>query len=139
MGFKARRNVEPSGAGAPSAAARRRHAHAVRELRRFGLQYPDAHLKSPWPTHLDLAVRDKTFAYLSAEEKPLAISCKLPQSCTLALALPFTTPTGYGLGRSGWVTATFSWEDVPPVDMLEAWIDESYRAQAPKSLVKLLG
>ena len=36
----------------------------VKELREFGLRYPGAHTKSPWPDHLDLAVNDKTFAYL---------------------------------------------------------------------------
>ncbi len=49
--------------------------------------------------------------------------------------LPFTEPTHYGLGKSGWVTALFDGEDAPPMEMLKAWIDESYRAQAPKKLV----
>jgi hypothetical protein len=44
----------------------------------------------------------------------------------------------YGLGKSGWVSAKFADGDKPPVDMLKAWIDESYRAQAPKKLVKTL-
>ena len=34
------------------------------ELRAFGLGLPGAHSKSPWPDHDDLAVNDKTFAYL---------------------------------------------------------------------------
>ena len=29
----------------------------VKELRKFGLTYPGAHLKSPWPGHKDLAVK----------------------------------------------------------------------------------
>ena len=39
----------------------------LEELRAFGLAYPGAHVKSPWPGHMDLAVKDKTFAYLSVE------------------------------------------------------------------------
>lgn len=113
------------------------HQRALAELRAFGLALPEAHTKSPWPGHLDLAVRDKTFAYLN-DEVPLSISCKLPQSCHEALGLPFTTPTGYGLGKSGWVTATFAATDTPPVAFLKAWIEESYRAQAPKRLVHAL-
>src|SRR5262249_13558180 len=108
------------------------------ELRAFGLRYPGAHTKSPWPGHLDLAVNDKTFAYLSLEEEPLGISCKLPQSHATALMLPFTEPTPYGLGKSGWVSARFERGESPPVEMLKAWIDESYRAQAPKKLVASL-
>ena len=107
----------------------------VKELRAFGLAYPGAHTKSPWPGHLDLAVKDKTFVYLSLEGEPLRISCKLPRSAAAALARPFAQPTGYGLGKSGWVTAEFEKGDRPPVALLKEWIDESYRAQAPKTLV----
>ena len=106
----------------------------LKQLRTFGLAYPGAHLKSPWPGHKDLAVNDKTFAYLSIEGEPFKLSCKLPQSVDAALLLPFTTPTAYGLGKSGWVTATFGPREKPPVDLLKEWIDESYRAQAPKRL-----
>jgi hypothetical protein len=52
--------------------------------------------------------------------------------------LPFSSPTAYGLGRSGWVTAKFAPDEIPPLEMLKAWIDESYRAQAPKRLVARL-
>src|SRR3954465_12232395 len=117
------------------AAKKRPPNDLLRELREFGLGYPEAHLKSPWPGPLDLAVRDKTFAYLSIEGEPFSISCKLPQSNFAALMLPFAKPTGYGLGKSGWVSATFPEGEVPPRDLLKAWIDESYRAQAPRKLV----
>ena len=110
----------------------------LQELRNFGLAYPKAHTKSPWPRHMDLAVNDKTFAYLSIEGEPFSISCKLPHSGTAALMLPFTKPTAYGLGKSGWVSAEFPGGKAPPVDLLKSWIDESYRAQAPKKLVALL-
>lgn len=110
----------------------------LEELREFGLKYPGAHYKSPWPGHLDLAVKDKTFAYLSLEGEPFGISCKLPHSCSAALMLPFTQPTEYGLGKSGWVSAKFPEGKKLPVQMLKLWIDESYRAQAPKKLLKEL-
>jgi predicted DNA-binding protein (MmcQ/YjbR family) len=113
------------------------HDGVLKELRAFGLAYPGAHTKSPWPGHLDLAVNDKTFAYLSLEGEPLGISCKLPKSASVALMLPFCKPAAYGLGKSGWVSASFD-KDEPNIDMLKAWLDESYRAQAPKKLVKEL-
>src|SRR6185503_21264911 len=94
----------------------------LKQLRDYGLALPGTHLKSPWPGHLDLAVKDKTFAYLSVEGEPFSISCKLPRSGAVALTLPNTKPTGYGLGKSGWVSATFP--DGVPVDMLKEWIDE---------------
>lgn len=114
------------------------HDSLLLALRERGLAYPGAHTKSPWPGHLDLAVKDKTFAYLSLEGEPLRIGCKLPSSGALALMLPNTEPTPYGLGKSGWVSAKFEEDDTPDLSMLLAWIDESYRAQAPKKLVAQL-
>jgi predicted DNA-binding protein (MmcQ/YjbR family) len=110
----------------------------VKELRAFGLSYPGAHTKSPWPDHLDLAVKDKTFAFLSIEGNPFHISCKLPESSLAALSLPQASPTGYGLGKSGWVSVEVPDGPAPPIELLKAWIDESYRAQAPKKLVASL-
>jgi predicted DNA-binding protein (MmcQ/YjbR family) len=43
-------------------------------------------------------------------------------------------PTGYGLGKSGWVTVPLDAEDVD-VEILSDWIEESYRIIAPKRLV----
>jgi predicted DNA-binding protein (MmcQ/YjbR family) len=112
---------------------------AADELRAFGLKYPGAHLKSPWPDHKDLAVNDKTFAYLSTEPDAFGISCKLPESNAVALSLPFAEPTGYGLGKGGWVSASLPAGETVPLDLFKAWIDESYRAQAPKKLLAQLG
>lgn len=106
-------------------------------LRAYGLTFPGAHLKSPWPNHLDLAVNDKTFAYLSPPGEPFAISCRLPDSHKAALRLPYTSPTGYGLGKWGWVSASIPKGKVD-LEMLKAWLEESYRTQAPKRLVKEL-
>ncbi len=108
------------------------------ELRTYGLSYPGAHLKSPWPGHKDLAVDDKTFAYLSIEGEPLHVGCKLPRSNAVALMLPNAKPMEYGLGRSGWVSLDFAGVAAKAidVDMLKQWIDESYRAQAAKRRIK---
>lgn len=111
----------------------------LRRVREGALaKYPGSHLKSPWPDHLDLAVNDKTFAYLSREGQPFGVGCKLPHSNALALMLPNVEPAGYGLGKSGWISAKFPGDALPPIEMIEAWIDESYRAQAPKKLIAQL-
>jgi hypothetical protein len=55
-----------------------------------------------------------------------------------ALMFAFAQPTGYGLGKSGWVSARFGATDEPPTGLLLAWLDESFRAVAPKRLVKAL-
>lgn len=111
---------------------------ALEELRAYGLGFPGAHRKSPWPGHDDLAVNDKTFAYLSVKGEPFSIGCKLPASQGMALMLPWAQPTPYGLGKSGWVTARPPAGTKLPVALFKAWLLESYRAQAPKTLVKQL-
>jgi predicted DNA-binding protein (MmcQ/YjbR family) len=103
------------------------------------MTYPGARRKSPWPGHDDLAVNDKTFAYLSLEGEPFSISFKLPYTSHEALKLPFAKPTGYGLSRSGWVTLEPGAGEMPSIEQLELWIDESYRAQAPKKLAAEIG
>jgi predicted DNA-binding protein (MmcQ/YjbR family) len=110
----------------------------VKELRAFGLAFPGAHSKSPWPGHDDLAVRDKTFAYLPADGEPFSLSVKLPYTSEVALDLPYAKPTAYGLGKSGWVTFTPAPAQMPSLDEMKEWIDQSYRAQAPRKLVKEL-
>ena len=106
----------------------------LKTLRAFGLSYPGVETKSPWPGHDDLAVNGKTFAYLGTAGEPFSISLKLPFTGVEALQLPFATPTGYGLGKSGWVTFEPAPEEMPALETLKSWIDESYRAQAPKRL-----
>lgn len=71
-------------------------------------------------------------------DERLRLSVKLPESQTIALMLSFTEPAGYGLGKSGWITASFEENERPPEDMLREWIVESYRAVAPKKLVAAL-
>lgn len=110
----------------------------LRELRAWGLSLPGAHSKSPWPEHDDLAVKDKTFAFLPARGRPFSLSCKLPYTGYEALQLPYAQPTGYGLGKSGWVSFTPEEGEIPDIEQLKEWVEESYRAQAPRKLVKEL-
>lgn len=110
----------------------------LKELRAFGFTYPGVETKSPWPGHADLAVNGKTFAYLSVEGQPFSISLKLPYTGAEARKLRFATPTGYGLGKSGWVTFTPTPSEMPSIRQLKSWLDESYRAQAPKKLAALV-
>ncbi|UCF68826.1 MAG: YdeI/OmpD-associated family protein [Acidobacteriota bacterium] len=63
---------------------------------------------------------------------------KLPRSSVAAGDLPFAEPAGYGLGKSGWVTSRFAPRDRVPLDLLDEWIEESFRAVAPKRLVAAL-
>jgi predicted DNA-binding protein (MmcQ/YjbR family) len=106
-------------------------------LREIALSYPETYEEFPWG-HRAVKVRKKTFVFLALSEEGLSLSAKLPLSGVAALALPFASPTEYGLGRSGWVTARFAPGDEVPLELLQEWLDESYRAIAPKKLVARL-
>ena len=106
-------------------------------LRRVALAYPEAYEDMPWG-HSAIKVKGKAFVFLSADAEMFSLSTKLPSSADVAVKLPFAEATGYGLGRSGWVTARFPRKAPVPMEILKMWIDESYRAIAPKRLVAQL-
>jgi predicted DNA-binding protein (MmcQ/YjbR family) len=112
-------------------------AKAQADLLKFALRYPEAWKDSPWGETV-VKVNTKVFLFLGKGTDGLSLSVKLPRSASLALGLPFTAPTAYGLGKSGWVTARFTPKARLPLDILKQWIDESYRAVAPKTFVKRL-
>jgi predicted DNA-binding protein (MmcQ/YjbR family) len=107
-------------------------------LRELALAYPGAREEFPWGERV-VKVNKKVFVFLGRDQgEEVGLSVKLPASKDMALLLPFATPTGYGLGKAGWVTASFGAKDAPPLELLREWLDESYRAVAPKKLVAAL-
>jgi predicted DNA-binding protein (MmcQ/YjbR family) len=110
-------------------------------LRDYAMSFPEAWEDFPWGDHV-VKVGKKIFVFIGEPDRNeggLGLGVKLPQSAMEALEEPWATPTGYGLGKAGWVSLRFAAGSEPPVDRLKAWIDESYRAIAPKKLIKKLG
>lgn len=112
-------------------------ARAFERLRAHALSYPEAYEDFPWGESV-AKVRGKVFAFFGRPDGELHLSVKLPRSGLFALGLPFASPTAYGLGRSGWVSARFAAGKPVPLELLCQWIDESYRAVAPKKLLAAL-
>jgi predicted DNA-binding protein (MmcQ/YjbR family) len=110
---------------------------AGKELRSFALSLPEAYEETPWG-HLAFKVKKKAFCFFGADAQSVGLSVKLPVSREQALKEKWAQPTGYGLGKSGWVSASFQKGDLVPVELLRGWLEESYRALAPKKLVKAL-
>jgi predicted DNA-binding protein (MmcQ/YjbR family) len=111
---------------------------ALAALRTHALSYPEAVEDFPWGDQV-IKVKGKIFVFLAAgKDGGFGISAKLPETHELALTLKYASPTGYGLGKAGWVTAQLAKGRRIPVDLFQEWIDESYRAVAPKALVRRL-
>lgn len=106
-------------------------------LRKAGMAFPEVTEDFPWG-HRTLKVKGKAFIFMSNEDGVFGLSVKLPHSTDFALMQPFAKPTGYGLGKAGWVSASFAKKDAVPVPLLIAWLTESYRAIAPKKLASLV-
>jgi predicted DNA-binding protein (MmcQ/YjbR family) len=106
-----------------------------RRLVDAALSYPGAFEDFPWGERV-AKVNKKIFAFFGADDSDgSAMAVKLPTSCDFALSFASATPAGYGLGKAGWVRFDFGNPDCPEVDLLLDWLDESYRAVAPKRLV----
>jgi predicted DNA-binding protein (MmcQ/YjbR family) len=109
--------------------ASRKKLTAFERLRTCARSFPEAHEDHPWG-ETAIKVRGKVFLFLGAD----GLTVKLPRSFEFALEYPGTKPAAYGLGKSGWISSGFGTRNTPPLDVLEHWIAESYRAVAPKKL-----
>lgn len=100
-------------------------------LRRQALSYPEAKEDFPWGEPV-FKVRGRVFLFLSLDDDGLSFTVKLGDSSLQALVFPFASPTGYNLGQHGWVTASFGVDEEAPLELLQLWLDDSYRAVAPR-------
>lgn len=116
--------------------------HEVRDaLRDFALSLPEAYEDHPWGDTV-IKVNKKVFLFLGVEEPTdkwtPSFGVKLrSQAHGHALAVEGAEPSGYGLGRAGWVTVPFM-AALPATEVLIDWVEESYRIIAPKRAIKLL-
>jgi predicted DNA-binding protein (MmcQ/YjbR family) len=102
----------------------------------FGLRLPGAWEDHPWEETV-IKVGKKIFVFLGSEASPMhpSIHVKLRESHAEALGVPGAEPTGYGLGKAGWVTIPLGTPKAPSLGVLTDWVEESYRLIAPKKLV----
>jgi len=106
-------------------------------LRDYAMSFPAATEDFPWGERA-VKVNKKVFVFMGQGEAGFGISVKLPQSLEDALALEYTEPTHYGLGKHGWVTVHLDRAPNISIEMLKRWIAESHRAVAPKKLIAQL-
>jgi predicted DNA-binding protein (MmcQ/YjbR family) len=107
-------------------------------LRDVALSLPGAREDFPWGERV-AKVNKKVFVFFGHDDEtePSLITVKLVESHGHALTIEGTAPSGYGLGRAGWVNVPLQAEGVTP-ELLSEWIEESYRIVAPKRFVAWL-
>ena len=92
-----------------------------------------------WDGEPTFRVRGKNFIF--SDPDATGISVKLPKEEAEAVVAtdPLAEPTGYGLGRHGWVSVTIG--AMPTADrwqQVEEWVRTSYTLVAPKTLAKIV-
>ena len=89
-----------------------------------------------WGDEPTFRVRGKNFVF--ADQAATNLSLKLPKEEAAAVVAtdPAVEPSGYGLGRHGWISLTVGsdadWEQ------LEEWVRTSYTLVAPKKLARVV-
>ncbi|MFF4851862.1 MmcQ/YjbR family DNA-binding protein [Streptomyces sp. NPDC001194] len=112
-------------------------------VREFAQGLPEAVMDFPWgPEDCVVKVNKKIFVFLGGVDGPRApgLSVKLKDEALHghAMTAPGAEPTGYGLGRAGWVFVPLGEKGAPALDVLCEWVEESYRTVALKRHLKEL-
>ena len=107
------------------------------KLHAFAASLPGAYDDMPWGDHC-VKVGKKIFIFMGdPNAKQPHITIKLAGAHPAAMSIPGAAPTGYNLGKAGWVTIPIR-RGTPPTAIALEWIEESYRLIAPKKLIAQL-
>jgi predicted DNA-binding protein (MmcQ/YjbR family) len=103
----------------------------------FALGLPGAWEDHPWDETV-AKVGKKVFVFMGdPDSRPGGITVKLTDSHGHALSVDGAEPSGYGLGKAGWVSVPLAGPASDP-DLVCDWVEESYRNIATKKLIKEL-
>ena len=101
------------------------------------MSFPEAWEDFPWEDDCVVKVRKKIFVFFGTEGAPNpSVGVKLTESLEQALGFEGVEPSGYGLGKHGWVSVPLG--GAVPGELIFDWVAESYRAVAPKTLASQL-
>jgi predicted DNA-binding protein (MmcQ/YjbR family) len=90
-----------------------------------------------WGGEPTFRVGGKNFVFAGASGRTITVKLTVDEAAAVVATDPEVVPTGYGLGRSGWVSISLTsrpsaarWREV------EEWIRTSYTLVAPKRLAR---
>ena len=90
-----------------------------------------------WGGEPTFRVGGKNFVFASADGTRISLKLSKDEAAAVVATDPQAAPTGYGLGRHGWVSVTLErrpskarWQEV------EEWIRTSYSLIAPRRLAR---
>ena len=90
-----------------------------------------------WGGEPTFRVRGKNFVFCHPEGRSIGVKLPIEEAAAVVASDPDVEPTGYGLGKHGWVSCQLParpsaerWREV------EEWVRTSYTLVAPKKLAK---
>ncbi len=90
-----------------------------------------------WDGEPTFRVNGKCFVFTNADATSLTVKLPKDEAAAVIATDPRATPTGYGMGRHGWISVDIGrrpsaarWREV------EEWVGTSYSLIAPKRLAR---
>ncbi len=90
-----------------------------------------------WGDHPTFRVRGKNFVFCDQAARNLSVKLPREEAAAVVATDPDVKPTGYGLGRHGWIS--FDLAPDPDDDrwrQVEEWVRTSFTLVAPKRLAR---
>jgi predicted DNA-binding protein (MmcQ/YjbR family) len=92
-----------------------------------------------WGGEPTFRVRNKNFVFTNTEATGLSVKLPKEEAAAVVATDPGAEPTGYGLGRHGWVSVEVGADaDDARWQQLTEWVRTSYTMVAPKKLARLV-
>ena len=113
----------------------------MHRLERIAARLPEAERVDieAWGDEPTFRVRGKNFVFTDQEASGVSVKLPKEEAAAVVATDELAEPTGYGLGRHGWVSVQIGdeagdarWQEV------EEWVRTSYTLVAPKSLAKIV-
>jgi len=92
-----------------------------------------------WGGEPTFRVRGKNFVFTDKDATGLSVKLPKDEAAAVVASEPDAEPTGYGLGRHGWVSVRVGDDaDEARWQQVEEWVRWSYTVVAPKALAKIV-
>jgi predicted DNA-binding protein (MmcQ/YjbR family) len=92
-----------------------------------------------WDGQPTFRVRGKNFVFTNAAADGMSVKLPKEEAEAVVATDDGAEPTGYGLGRHGWVSVTVTPDaDDERWEVVEEWVRTSYTLVAPKKLARIV-